>query len=381
MRMNPSSLEETASSEPVSSFQNPFANLMRKWKEQIVPSNKSAALLTKFLLILSIFFTNLDPALAVQSGGRMGGSYGGSSGSSTSRSYGAPPSRSYGSSPSRTYSRGYSQGYASGYYSRPLSPVIVGSPWGYPRSGVTVVASPLSGFFNFVFTGAFLLVAASVANGFLSGGGSSDQSVQGALGPGVSVAQISIALEVPNRDDPRSILSILNKLSRTARTDSRVGLQNLVSQVALELLRQKPSMIAASSKYTHFKDSTKAQREYNSWTVRERSKFERETVSKYGGVDYSQKTSNDEMTEQDRQFSKATIAVVTLILSIEGDSTKMPSTIKSTYDVEAALAQIAADSKVDDCLLSAEILWTPEERDEILSQREVFADYPNLRMF
>ena len=50
------------------------------------------------------------------------------------------------------------------------------------------------------------------------------------LGPGVSVAEISVALEVPDRDRSDSILNVLERLSRTARTDSRVGLQNLTSQ-------------------------------------------------------------------------------------------------------------------------------------------------------
>lgn len=193
------------------------------------------------------------------------------------------------------------------------------------------------------------------------------------LGPGTSVAQISVALNVSNRDDPNSILSVLERLSQTARTDSRVGIQNLTSQVALELLRRKSSIVSGHTRYTHFRDTNKAQREFNSMSVKERSKFEQEGTSKFGGVDYSsQRSANSALNNQ------ATVAVVTLNLAIDGDSTKLPQ-INSLQDVEQALRKIAADVKVDDCLQSAEILWTPEDRTETLTLKDVVADYPELR--
>jgi hypothetical protein len=39
-----------------------------------------------------------------------------------------------------------------------------------------------------------------------------------------------VALEVPDRDRPDAIMNVLERLASTARTDSRVGLQNLTSQ-------------------------------------------------------------------------------------------------------------------------------------------------------
>jgi uncharacterized membrane protein len=73
------------------------------------------------------------------------------------------------------------------------------------------------------------------------------------------------------------------------------------------------------------------------------------------------------------------MAVVTLVLAIDGDSTQIPTKINSIGDVEEALRKIASDAKVEDCLQSVEILWTPEERTETLSRRDVLADYPELR--
>lgn len=197
-----------------------------------------------------------------------------------------------------------------------------------------------------------------------------------AFGSGTTVAQISVALEVPNRDDRNSILAALDRISRTARTDSRVGIQNLTSQVALELLRRKSSIVSAHTNYKHFGNHDKAQREFSSRSTKERSKFEQETVNKYGGVDYSLQLGKSGRGASDNP--KATMAVVTLVMAVDGDSTKLPK-VGSIRDVEEALRKIATDVKVDDCLQSAEILWTPEDRSESLSVRDVVADYPELR--
>jgi uncharacterized membrane protein len=196
------------------------------------------------------------------------------------------------------------------------------------------------------------------------------------LGSGTSVLLLSVALEVPNRDDSQSVLSVLHRLATTARTDSRVGISNLTSQVALELLRRKSSIVSASAKYQHFQDRTKAQQEFQTIAIKERSKFEMETVSNYGGVDYSNKD-NQRLLTGDRS-SQATMAVVTLIMAIYGDFSTKLSPIRYMADVEEALRKIAADVKVNDVLESCEILWTPEDRSETLTLQDVVADYPEL---
>jgi len=168
-------------------------------------------------------------------------------------------------------------------------------------------------------------------------------------------------------------LSALDKISKTAKTDSRFGIQNLSSEVALEILRRRSSIVSAHSSTQHFSNRPKALRAFQNLSVKERSKFETETVSKFGGVDYSSR-----LLGSDRNSNKATMAVITLVLAIDGDSTKLHK-INSLSDVEQALQKIASDSMVGDCLQSAEILWTPEDRSESLSVRDVIADYPELR--
>jgi len=321
------------------------------------------------MLALALFMTplviNSDPAAATQTGGRMGGSFGSSGGSS--RSYSSPSRSSYGGS-RNSFSNPRFYGSM-----RPsttiIAPVPVGGPVVYaPSYGYNPLSRVIDSFFNGVFFLAFMFIVVQGMRGSTDAGVSASP-----LGKGVSVASLSIALNVPNRNDPGSILSYLTQLSNTARTDSRVGLQNLVNNVAIGLLRQRRSIIGASSNYEHFIDSDRATRKYNQLVVNQRSKFEKETISKYKGVDYSiPHEVNDSIG------LKATLAVVTIVFTIEGDNTKIPE-IRSVSDVETALTRIAADSEVEDCLISAEVLWTPGDISETITEREMYADYPELK--
>jgi uncharacterized membrane protein len=334
---------------------------------------------------LALAFLPLQDANAAMSGGRMGGSF------SASPSRLAPVIR-----PS---SRGFSPGFASS-----RSTVVNVSPsfrygyggYGYstpffaPRpyyGGGSLAISRGPGLFELLFLGVFLVKAAEVLSETTSVIGtkvdslgynmySNTPDLDNALGPGTSVVQLSVAMQVSDRDDPRkSILVALDNLAKTSKTDSRVGIQNLSSQVALEILRRSSSIVSASSSTKHFSSRDKALREFQSRSIDERSKFETETMSKFGGVDYNK---NRNGVSNHKNSDKATMVVVTLVLAIDGDSTVL-NKINRASDVKQSLQKIAVDSKVGDCLQSAEILWTPEDRSESLSIRDVVADYPELR--
>jgi uncharacterized membrane protein len=72
-----------------------------------------------------------------------------------------------------------------------------------------------------------------------------------------------------------------------------------------------------------------------------------------------------------------TVAIVTINFAIEGDATKLPS-IRTRDDLRHALFRISSDAQVADCLLTAEVLWSPEDSSETLSRESVYADYPDL---
>ncbi len=217
-------------------FQKTWSTVKSKLRK---PSHQVATLFAAAVIMLSVLFTPLSAALAAPSAGRMGGSFGG--GSSSRRS--PTTSRSY-SSPSRSsYNRGYSRGYSSGYYSRPSVTIAprFGSGYGYyapspiyaPAGPGVIVARRGPSIIDIMLFGVFAYVMFNVFNNGGLGSLLDDNetmATSSALGKGVSVVQVSVALNVPQKNAPSSILTYLNRLSRTARTDSRVGVSNLVSQ-------------------------------------------------------------------------------------------------------------------------------------------------------
>ena len=207
-------------------------------------------------------------------------------------------------------------------------------------------------------------------------------NVKSALGPGISVASLTVSLDVPDRDDPNSILNRIGDTVKRAKTGTRKGVQSLIADVALEVLRQEASIKSACSTYTHSTGESEAERTYHRLSTVERSKFERESVHKFGDdkqqgleiinvEDITTKDTNEE------HMSRATSAVLTILLQIEGDQTKLPS-ISSRMDLKNALLRIAADAQVEDCLISAEVLWTPERRGDTMTQQEIASLYPDL---
>jgi len=101
-------------------------------------------------------------------------------------------------------------------------------------------------------------------------------------------------------------------------------------------------------------------------------------VNKFSGEDRSDASNILENDEENIEANlKATAAIVSLNVAIEGDSTLLPG-IRFRQDLLDALSQLASDAQVDDCLVSAEVLWAPEERWEVMTANDIYADYPNL---
>lgn len=214
--------------------------------EQFAQDFLKNAKATMILAIMMLAMAPL-PSNAVTSGGRIGGSF--SSPSRTSIS----PSRSRSYSPSRAYGGGYGGGYGpsvsgfasgyasglgAGYLSAPrigFSPFV--SPY-YARpyyGGAGIISyNPWPSLGQLVFFGGLAFALSSVLRkDTVEWGLPSSLDIDSAvspLGPGTSFIKISVALDVANRDDPSSILSVLNRLGQTSNTDSRRGIQNLTSQ-------------------------------------------------------------------------------------------------------------------------------------------------------
>jgi len=85
-------------------------------------------------------------------------------------------------------------------------------------------------------------------------------------------------------------------------------------------------------------------------------------------------------TGGDDKAGGPTIVVVSLIVEIQGDTTKFDGAGYSISGTRDVLSSISSDCRVDQgyCLNAAEVFWTPSDFEEVLSRSELILDFPEL---
>ncbi|CAM8924531.1 unnamed protein product [Rhodiola kirilowii] len=283
-----------------------------------------------------------DPHLALAaSGGRMGGRSFSSQSSSSSRSY---SSRSPG--PSLSYSAPY---YAP-------SPFGGGGVYVGPAVGFGVGAGS-SLFLMFMGFAAFVLVS-----GFLSD--RNDASVLTAVDK-TSVMKLQVGLLGMGR----SLQKDLNQIAEVADTSTPEGLSYVLTETALALLRHPDYCISGYSSVDVKSSMDEGEKRFNQLSIEERGKFDEETLVNVNNIRRQSSTG-----QRSSGFSNEYI-VVTILVAAEGVH-KLPS-INGSKDLKEALQKLASipASKT----LAVEVLWTPQNENDMLSERELLEDYPLLR--
>mmetsp|Transcript_11816 Transcript_11816/g.25186 ORF Transcript_11816/g.25186 Transcript_11816/m.25186 type:complete len:258 (+) Transcript_11816:170-943(+) len=203
----------------------------------------------------------------------------------------------------------------------------------------------------------------------------------GPLGKGITVGKVQVALAVSGAERTSSD-SIFALLEKQARNNEDIGssydddydegygdshLSKFCHETCLALLRKSDNWVGACSDSEWFKEQEmgKAESKYNLWADREACKFEKEYVPPEGS----------EPAE-----GNPTVAVVSLIIEIQGDETNFDRAGFSTADTKSVLTSIASDCRVEggDCLNAFEVFWTPSEPKEVLTERDIIVDFPEL---
>ncbi|KAJ8643494.1 hypothetical protein MRB53_005242 [Persea americana] len=289
-------------------------------------------------VLLGLLLT-FDPHSALAaSGGRMGGRAF-SSGSSSSRSYSVP------SSPGFSYSAPY---YAP-------SPFF-GGGFG-PAFGVSVGAG--SGLFLLMMG----LAAAILVSGFLS-----DQSDDGGIFTATEKMSV-LKLQVGLLGMARELQRDLDRLAEIADTSTSEGLNYVLTETALALLRQPDYCISAYSSTDIKRSMEDGEKRFNKLSIEERGKFDEETLVNVNNIK-KQSTSS----QRSKGFSNEYI-VITVLVAAEGVH-KLP-VINGSADLKEALQKLGSIPSRK--TLAVEVLWTPQNENDTLSERELLEDYPLLR--
>ncbi|KAL7615279.1 hypothetical protein Lser_V15G06733 [Lactuca serriola] len=276
------------------------------------------------------------------SGGRMGGrSFSSSSSSSSS-------SRSF-----STRTRGPELSFSAPYYAP--------TPFG----GGGFFVGPAVGFgssFFFVMMGfaAFILVS-----GFLSDRSDTDDGSLLTATEKTSVLKLQVGLLGLGRSLQRD----LNRIAETADTSKPEGLSYVLQETTLALLRHPDYCISGYSSVDVKRSIDEGEKRFNQLSIEERGKFDEETLVNVNNIRKQSAT-----TQRSNGFRNEYI-VITVIVAASGVH-KLPP-INSSAQLKEALQKLASipSSRV----MAVEVLWTPQNENDTLTERELLEDYSLLR--
>lgn len=307
------------------------------WKQLLARLKPVFKTLLVLGLVTTLVFGNSHDALAARSGGRIGGG----SFRAPTRTY-SPPGGGY-------RSPGY--GYGGGF----------GFPFLLPFFGF----GGFGGLFTILI---FIAIANFLVRSFRSIAG--DEDISSYSNPKVSVAKVQVGLLA----EARYLQQELNNLAQTADTGTATGRATVLQEATLAILRHPEYWVYGTAEAQQAALSA-AEAKFNQLSLAERSKFAAETLTNVNSQ-LREAQSGEGTIVQQEPLQKNEYIIITLVVGAEG-KLELP-TINNSEDLQQALGQLGSIGS--DRLLAIEVLWTPQAEGDTLSQDDILAQYPNLKL-
>ena len=307
--------------------------------------------------VLAVLGLLASPTLAL-AGPRSGGSFGGRLG--------------FRSSPGLNMPRSYSGGGSNYYGGGPNIHIFPGWGWGWGGFGY----GGGFGLFGSVLTLVIIGVAVAsiaravrasrgggVASPWYGRGGDDEPEVM----PGRAyVYKLQLALG----RSARGIQDRLADFAAQGDTTTEVGLAALLQQTALELLREKDSIRYASADARGPMSFTNAETAMNGMALAERGRFQVERVRSAGG----RVARSDAPAEEGKEALE--LVVVTILAATRTPLEAFGAPI-STENLGALLSELGGVSP--DAILGIEVVWTPADPNDSMTETDVMTTYPELK--
>ncbi|KAI3853622.1 hypothetical protein MKW98_025139 [Papaver atlanticum] len=314
-----------------------------------------------------------NPHLALAaSGGRMGGrsfsssSSGGSSSSSSSSGSSSRSSSSSSGSSSKSSSSRSSSSSSPSYSSRSTSSP---SPSYSSRSSSSSSSSP-SYSSRSSSSSSSRISSSSSSPSYSSGSSSSNKSSSSSSSPSYSNSSSSSSpTYVALLGATRSLQKDLDKIAEVADTSTPSGLSYILQESTVALLRHLAYCFSSYSSVDLMQDKVDGEKLFNKLTIDERAKFDEETLV---NVDNIKKQSTP--SKKPNGLSSDYLVMTILVAAMGGYRLGV---INNSDDLQRALTKLGSipTSKI----LAVEVMWTPQEENDTLTEREMLEDYPRLR--
>jgi uncharacterized membrane protein len=310
---------------------------------------RARGLLAVFSLFLTLF---LVAAPAVALAARSGGSFGGRTGFRSGGGFSSAP---------RSYSRG--GGYSSGP-SFFFFPSFGYGGYGFGGFGSIVVLAVLG-------IAAFQVVRAVRRHQQATGGGwgsYDDGEDEVAMPAGRAYVY---RLQVGLGRSARGIQERLARFAAEGDTGTGAGLVSLLQQTVLEVLREKDSIRYGGAEGSGPMSLPHAETKMNGMALGERSRFQVERVR---GAD-GQVRRSQAAAEEGKEALEYVLVTLIVATRLPLDGWKKP--ISERTEVERVLGQLGGLSA--DVLLGMEVVWTPADPNDSMTETDLMTTYPELR--
>jgi len=178
----------------------------------------------------------------------------------------------------------------------------------------------------------------------------------------VTIAQVQIGLLA----SARQLQWELRQLAATADTATTIGLQRLLQDLTLSLLRNPDYWVYGNGEAGQVGFSM-AEATFNRLSMTERSKLDGETTSNVDG----QRSQGDT-----GQSSAASDYIAVTLLVASRSSIRLPK-ITTADDLRTTLRLLGSIPSRD--LLSLEVIWQPDGNEDVLTSSELVTLYPQLQ--
>jgi len=168
----------------------------------------------------------------------------------------------------------------------------------------------------------------------------------------------------------RSVQDRLSDFAAKGDTTTEAGLASLLQQSALELLRHKDSIRYAAAEARGPMSLTNAETAMNGVSLAERSRFQLERVRVADG----RAARSDAPAEEGKEALE--LVVVTLVAATRTPLERF-KTVGNPAELAALLSELGGVSPSG--LLGLEVIWTPADANDSMTETDVMTTYPELR--
>jgi uncharacterized membrane protein len=317
----------------------------------------------RWLAVLLVALSTFASAAAFA---RSGSSFGGRQGFRSGGGITAPSPGYSGGGYSSPYSGGYGYGYA------PRSHFFF-LPGGYGFGGGFGLFGSLATLLvvGLVVGAVMRAVRASRGVGTQPGSGYDDAYGDGYAST-LSGRAYLYRLQLALGRSARGVQDRLGEFAAQGNTETEAGLASLLQQTALELLREKDAIRYLGTEARGPMSLTNAETAMNGMALAERGRYQVERIRNASGQVARAATAPVEGKEA------LELIVVTLVVATRTPLDKFGvSSGASSEELEALLTELGGVSP--DALLGLEVIWTPADPNDSMTETDVMTTYPELR--